>query len=140
MVVSTRSGKRSEAVGRAEFPGTTRAEKDTIIMQNPVRKRRIIPAEKKYAIVEEIKRDGSTKTEVMRREGLYSADLQRFEEVAREGAIKALGQSHPGRKKKYAEVTPEAYESLKRDLDRREKALAELAIEFTILKKKVNGE
>ena len=77
----------------------------------------------------------------MRREGLYSTDLQRFEEIARTAAIKALGQSHPGRKKKYAdEVTPEAYEALKRELSRKEKALAELAIEFTILKKKVDGE
>ena len=141
MRVEITSGKRSEAVGRTEFPGTTRAERDTTIMQNPVRKRRILPAEKKYAIVEEVKRNSSTKAEVLRREGLYTADLQRFEEIARNGAIKALGQSHPGRKKKYAEeVTPEAYEALKRDLDRKEKALAELAIEFTILKKKVDGE
>ena len=77
----------------------------------------------------------------MRREGLYSADLQRFDQIAREGAIKALGLSRPGRKKKIEQdVTPEAYESLKRELARKEKALAELAIEFTILKKKVNGE
>lgn len=110
-------------------------------MQKPVRKRRKLAAEKKYAIVEEVKRNDSTKAEILRREGLYSADLQRFEEIARGAAIKALGQSHPGRKRKYAdEATPEAYEALKRELSRKEKALAELAIEFTILKKKVDGE
>jgi len=135
------SWKCREAIGRPKFPGTNRAEKDTNIMQKPIRKRRKLPAEKKYAIVEEIKLNNGPKAEILRREGLYSADLSRFEEIAREGAIKALGQSHPGRKKKYAkEVTPEAYESLKRELSRKEKALAELAIEFTILKKKVDGE
>jgi len=110
-------------------------------MQKPARKRRKLAAEKKYAIIEEVKRNSSSKSEILRREGLYSSDLQRFEDVAREGAIKALEQSHPGRKKKYsAEATPEAYEALKSELARKEKALAELATEFTILKKKVNGE
>jgi hypothetical protein len=32
------------------------------------------------------------------------------------------------------------YESLKKDLARKDKALSEMAVEFTILKKKVNGE
>jgi transposase-like protein len=110
-------------------------------MKSPVRKRRKLSAEKKYAIVEEVKRNDSTKTAILRREGLFSTDLQRFEEVARIGAIRALGESRPGRKNKYAqEATPEAYEALKRELDKKEKALAELAMEFTILKKKVNGE
>lgn len=110
-------------------------------MQNKVRKRRKLAAEKKYAILEEVKQHGETKAEILRREGLYTTDLQRFEEIAREGAIKALGQSRPGRRKKLEqEITPEAFESLKRELSRKEKALAELAIEFTILKKKVDGE
>lgn len=110
-------------------------------MQKQPRKRRKLAAEKKYAILEEVKQNNGTKSEILRREGLYSADLQRFDQIARAGAIKALGQSRPGRRKKIEqEVTPEAYETLKSELARKEKALAELAIEFTILKKKVNGE
>jgi transposase-like protein len=110
-------------------------------MQNKVRKRRKLPAEKKYAILEEVKQNGETKAEILRREGLYTTDLQRFEEIARAGAIKALGQSRPGRRKKLEQdITPEAFESLQRELVRKEKALAELAVEFTILKKKVDGE
>ena len=110
-------------------------------MQQSVRKRRILPAEKKYAILEEIRQNSGAKSEIMRREGLYSTDVQRYEELAREGAIKALGLSRPGRKKRHEQdVSYEAHETLKRELDRKEKALAELAIEFTILKKKVNGE
>jgi transposase-like protein len=110
-------------------------------MQNDTRKRNKISAEKKYAIIEEIKQNKTTKSEILRREGLYSADIQRFEEVAREGALKALRQSRPGRKKKIQQdVTPEEYDLLKQELIRKEKALADLATEFTILKKKVNGE
>lgn len=110
-------------------------------MQKQPRKRRRLAAEKKYAILEEFKQNTVPKADLLRREGLYSADLQRFDQIARAGAIKALGQSYPGRRKKNEqEVSPEAYETLKRELERKEKALAELAIEFTILKKKVNGE
>jgi transposase-like protein len=110
-------------------------------MTNIVRKRHNFSAEKKFSILEEIRQNAGNKAEILRREGLYTTDIQRFEAIAREGAIKALGQSRPGRKHRFAhEATPEAYESLKRDLERKEKALAELALEFTILKKKVNGE
>jgi transposase-like protein len=110
-------------------------------MQNDVRKRNKISAEKKYAIIEEIKQNKIPKAEILRREGLYTTDIQRFEEIAREGAIKALRQSRPGRKKLIQyDVTPEEHEQLKQELARKESALAELATEFTILKKKVNGE
>jgi len=59
-------------------------------MQNKNRKRRNLSAEKKYAILEEIKHKSDTKGEVLRREGLYSSDIQRFEDIAREGALKAF--------------------------------------------------
>lgn len=41
-------------------------------MTGSVRKRKNLTAEKKYAIVEEVKRNSSTKSEILRREGLYS--------------------------------------------------------------------
>jgi transposase-like protein len=136
MIEGTEEGRRPTGV-----PSIKRAEKDTITMQNKIRKRRKLPAEKKYAILEEVRQNAGTKAEILRREGLYSADLHRFDQIAREGAILALSKSRPGRKKKIEqEITPEGYEALKRELSRKEKALAELAIEFTILKKKVNGE
>jgi hypothetical protein len=110
-------------------------------MQNDIRQRRHLSAEKKYAILEEVKQNSSSKSEILRREGLYTADIQRFEEVARSGAIKALTQSRPGRKKKNEkEVTFDEYEALLRELDQKNQALVELALECTILKKKVNGE
>lgn len=103
------------------------------------RKRRKLSGEKKYTLVEELKLSSGSKSEILRREGLFSADIKRFEEIAKEGAIKALNESHPGRKKQQ-DVSHDEHERLKRDLERKEKALAELSVEFIILKKKVNGE
>ena len=108
-------------------------------IQNGPRKHRNLGAEKKYQILEETKRSPGKKGEILRREGLYSGDLRRYEEIVRVAGIKALGQSRPGKKRAY-EVPVEQYESLQRDLARKEKALAELSVEFTVLKKKVNGE
>jgi transposase len=133
-------GERREAGGRPEFPRAAGAEKDTYRMkQKNIRKRRKLSPEKKFSILEELKHNPDSKAEILRREGLYSTDIQRFEEVAREGAIKALSRSRPGKKRQY-EVPIEQYESLKKELERKEQALAEFAVEFTILKKKVNGE
>ncbi len=104
------------------------------------RKRRKLSGEKKYTLIEELKFSSGNKSEILRREGLYSADIKRFEDIAKEGAIKALNDSHPGRRKKQIDISMEEHDRLKRDLERKNKALAELSVEFTILKKKVNGE
>ena len=103
--------------------------------QTGIRIRRHLPAEKKYAILEELRQCSGSKSEILRREGLYTADIQRFEATAREGAIRALGLSRPGRKCTQ-EISVTEYESLKKDLARKDIALSELAVEFTILKKK----
>ena len=104
-----------------------------------VRVRRHIPAEKKYAILEELRECKGNKSEILRREGLYTTDVHRYEAIAREGAIRALGLSRPGRKRS-PDVSVVEHELLKNELARKDKALSELAVEFTILKKKVNGE
>jgi len=47
----------------------------------------------------------------------------------------------PGRKKKnQREISYDEYEALKRELDRKDKARADFALELTILKKKVSRE
>ena len=112
---------------------------DSISIQKPVRKKRNLSAEKKYQILEEIKAHPDKKGEILRREGLYRSDLLRYEEAAKEGAIKELRNSVPGRKK-VKEVPLEEHEKIKAELERKEKALADLTVEHMILKKKVNGE
>lgn len=103
------------------------------------RKRRNLSGEKKYQVLDEVKRSPGKQGEILRREGLYRNDLQRYEEIARAAGIKALGQMRPG-KKRPLEVPVEQYEALKREHEIQEKALAALTVEFLALKKKVNGE
>ena len=107
--------------------------------QKAPRKRRKLSGEKKYLILEEIKRNPAKKGEILRREGLYRNDLQRYEEISRSVSVKALGEMRPG-KKRPTEVPLEQHEQLKREHDVQEKTLAALTVEFMALKKKVNGE
>ena len=107
--------------------------------QNAPRQRRKLSGEKKYQILEEIKRNPAKKGEILRREGLYRNDLQRYEEIVRDAGIKALGQMRPG-KKRPQDVPLEEHEALKREHGVQEKTLAALTVEFMALKKKVNGE
>ena len=74
--------------------------------------------------------------EILRREGLYATDLVRIRQKVKEGALERLA-VRPGVKKKT--VTSEKYEALKQDLEEKERALAELAVEVAILRKKTNG-
>lgn len=103
--------------------------------QKAPRQRRKLSGEKKFQILEEIKRSPEKKGEILRREGLYRNDLNRYEEIVREAGIKALGQMRPGRKR-LREVALEQHEALKREHDTKEKALAELTVDFLALKKK----
>lgn len=107
--------------------------------QQPPRKRRHLSGEKKYQVLQEVRSNPGKKGEILRREGLFQTDLKRFEDIAREAGIKALGQMRPG-KKRVLEVPAATHELLKREYEKQEKALAGLTVEFMALKKKVDGE
>jgi transposase-like protein len=100
------------------------------------KKRRYLSAEKKYQIYLEAQRPDQPVGELLRREGLFSTDLARIRQQVREGALQRLG-AKPGRK--VEQVSAEAYEKLKADLLEKERALADQAVELTILRKKTNG-
>lgn len=100
------------------------------------KKRRYLSAEKKYQIFLEAQRGDTPVGEVLRREGLYSTDMQRIRDQVREGALERLA-AGPGRKKKMVEE--EEYEKLKRELAEKERAMADLSVELAILRKKTNG-
>jgi len=74
--------------------------------------------------------------EILRREGLYATDLTRIREQVREGALERLS-ARPGKKPQM--VPLESYEALKRELEEKERALAEHAVELTMMRKKTNG-
>ena len=104
--------------------------------QNGKRKRRFLTPEKKFQIFLETQRGEKPVGEILRREGLYSSDLVRIREKVKQGATEALA-TRPGRKKK--SVPADEYEALKRELEEKEKALADLSVELTLLRKKTNG-
>lgn len=107
--------------------------------QNGCRQRRKLSGEKKYQVLEELKRNPGKQGEILRREGLYRSELIRYDEIVRVAGIKALGQMRPG-KRRQLDVPVEQHESLKREYAIQEKTLASLTVEFMALKKKVNGE
>jgi len=100
------------------------------------KKRRFLSAEKKFQIYLEAQNSDQPVGELLRREGLYSTDLARIRQQVKEGAIERLG-AKPGRKQDL--VSSAEHEALKRDLQEKERALAEQSLELVILRKKTNG-
>ncbi len=106
---------------------------------NGKKQKRRLSAEEKWEIYQECERSGVKIGEILRKHGLYSSDLQNIRRDVREGALDRLRMSKPGRKK-ITSVPREAHDRLRKELEEKEKALAELSVIFTTLKKKVNLE
>ena len=103
---------------------------------NEKKKRRYLSAEKKFQIYLETQRPDQPVGEVLRREGMFSTDLARIRQQVRDGALQRLG-AKPGRKAEM--VSAEVHEQLKADLLEKERALADQAVELTILRKRTSG-
>jgi len=113
-----------------------KVDKQSISSSEGKRKRRLLSPEKKFQIFLESISGKIPVGEILRREGMYSTDLVRIRQKAQEGALERLA-DRPGAKKKT--VARDDYEALKRELEDKERALAELALELAILRKKTNG-
>ncbi len=100
------------------------------------KKRRSLSPEKKFQIYLEAQNGEIPVGEILRREGLYSSDLARIRQQVKEGALKRLG-TRPGSRQKT--VSKKSYEELRRELEEKERVLAEQALELAILRKKTNG-
>ena len=99
-------------------------------------KRRFLTAEKKFQIYLEAQSTDKPVGELLRREGLFSTDLARIRQQVKEGALQRLS-AKPGKKREA--VNTGAYDAIKRELQDKERALADLAVELAILRKKTNG-
>lgn len=108
-------------------------------VSNGKKQKRRLSAEEKWEIYQECEKPGAKIGEVMRKHGLYSSDLQNIRRDVKEGALDRLRIVKPGRKK-VTSVPIEDFEQLKKELAEKEKALAEMSVIFTTLKKKVNLE
>ncbi len=102
----------------------------------PEKERRYLSAEKKFQIYLEAQDGGKPVGELLRREGLFSTDLARIRQQVKEGAHQRLS-AKPGRQQ--SQVSTEAYEAIKLELQNKERALADLSVELAILQKKTNG-
>jgi transposase-like protein len=99
-------------------------------------KRRFLTAEKKFQIYLEAQSTDKPVGELLRREGLFSTDLARIRQQVKEGALQRLS-AKPGKKREAIDTS--AYDAIKRELQDKERALADLAVELAILRKKTNG-
>ncbi len=72
--------------------------------------------------------------EISRREGFCFTDLGRFRQQLRKGALLRLS-NKLCRAKGHSNVSAEAHEALKNELQHKERALADSAVELAILKK-----
>ena len=104
--------------------------------KSPEKKRRYLSAEKKFQIYLEAQVGDKPVGELLRREGLFSTDLARIRQQVKEGALQRLG-AKPGRQQGH--VSAEAHDAIKRELQDKERALADLSVELAILRKKTNG-
>ena len=97
--------------------------------------KRRLSAEQKWQIYQECEQPGAKVGEILRKYGLYSSDLGNIRKLVKEGSLERLRQSKPG-KRKVTTVPIREYEQLESELARKEKALAEMTVMFTALKKK----
>jgi len=103
---------------------------------NKSARKRNLSAEKKFQIFLEAQHGEKPTGEILRREGLYASDLTRIRNQVHEGAIERLA-AKPGKRPKV--VSADEYEQLKKELEEKERALADLSVELAILRKKTNG-
>ena len=97
-----------------------------------VKRRRRLSPEDKYQIFLETSRGDVPVAAVLRKWGIYSSDLARIREQVRRGALEALARGN-GKAKEDPRIA-----QLRGERVRVEEALKELAIENTLLRKKVD--
>lgn len=75
--------------------------------------------------------------EILRENGLHLSDLRIIEETVENSAVEGLKRRN-SKVNNSEPVSGEDYNALLRQLEQKEKALADLAVEFLILKKTIN--
>ncbi len=95
---------------------------------------RRLTAERMFRIFLETREPDAPVGEILRRHGLTLEDLRAIEEAVESAAIAGL-KVRAGHRTRAAPITPEEYERVCRELREKERALAELSVEYTLLKK-----
>ncbi len=97
------------------------------------KKRRFLSAEKKFQIYLEAQSTDKPVGELLRREGLFSTDLSRIRQQVKEGALVRLS-AKLGRKAET--MASSEFKALKLELLDKERALADMAVEMSLLRRK----
>jgi transposase-like protein len=100
-----------------------------------VKPRKRLTPEQKYQIFLETQRGDISTATVLRKWGIHSSDLTRIRAQVCQGALESLAR---GNRSGRSRQEPPEMTALKADKVRVEEALKELAIENTLLRKKVN--
>ncbi|MCK5326987.1 MAG: transposase [Candidatus Latescibacteria bacterium] len=102
---------------------------------DPVKKRRNLSPEQKYAIFMEASRRDVPVGEVLRKWGIHSSDLRRIRQTVETGAL----QEFAARKSRKPMVHASEVERLEREKARLEQTIIEQSVELSLLKKSENG-
>jgi transposase-like protein len=94
-------------------------------------KRKRLTAKRKFELFLEVKQKEANVGEILRRHGVHLNDLRRIEAEVERAAIDALKGRHNG-----GSVSATDYSMLAQELAQKEKALAELMVEYMLLKKR----
>lgn len=101
------------------------------------KKQRRLTAKTKFEIYLRTRGENAPVGEILREYGLHLSDLKEIEDLVEAGAISRL-KTKQAKTKDQDEITPEEYVELQKELLRKEKALAEMSVEYLLLKKKTN--
>ena len=102
---------------------------------SPAKPRKKLTPEQKYQIFLETQRGDVSTATVLRKWGIHSSDLTRIRMQVRQGALESLAR---GNRSGRPPQEPPEVTTLKAEKARVEEALKELAIENTLLRKKVS--
>jgi transposase-like protein len=102
---------------------------------DPVRKRRSLSPEEKYAIFLEATRREIPVAQVLRKWGIHSSDLKRIRETVQAGALREFAT----RKSRKPMVSASEVDRLEREKARLEQTIIEQSVELSLLKKSANG-
>jgi transposase-like protein len=97
-------------------------------------RRQRLTARRKFQVYLETRQPGANAGEILRRHGLHLNDLRQIEGAVEQAAVEAL----TGRRNSHrllAGVSREEHEALVRELHEKEQALAQLTVEYMLLKK-----
>jgi transposase-like protein len=94
--------------------------------------------EEKWRIFIETSAPGAQVGEILRKYGMYPAELSKIRQQVEKGAKAELGRNKYRKKPLYVDY--DEHQKIKVELAAKEKALAEMGQEYLLIKKKVNLE